>query len=146
MSSVTLLLADDDADDTEMFCEALLEIKTPTHCYTAENGKQALQILADMNLEKPQLIFLDINMPIMGGWECLKRIKGIPEFKDTPVIMYSTVSQSTFVEKAMALGAFCLFTKPEDYKDLKMILSVMITNLHADLRQSLERFKNISFG
>lgn len=67
-------MADDDTDDTEMFCEALADIDENIICHTPYNGGEALKILTELN-EKPKLVFLDLNMPVMNGWDCLKPLK-----------------------------------------------------------------------
>ena len=58
-----LLLADDDKDDRELFAEALASLDPSVICNEAEDGKQALEFLANEQSNPPNLIFLDINMP-----------------------------------------------------------------------------------
>lgn len=121
-----ILLVDDDADDRELFCEAIAEIAPETTCYTAVNGKKALAMLDNKVLDTPDIIFLDVNMPIMTGWECLKILKEKEEYKNIPVIIYSTTSRSNDVDRALQLGALNFYTKPADYKDLKKGLQKLI--------------------
>jgi CheY-like chemotaxis protein len=68
------LLADDDSDDREMFCEALLSIESTVICHTAVDSREALHMLDELAMQ-PHLIFLDVNMPVMSGWQCLKFLK-----------------------------------------------------------------------
>src|SRR5882757_6709540 len=89
---LTFLLADDDADDKTLFCEALAEIDPGIVCHTAADGKEALAILSRRQSRKPDIIFLDINMPVMDGWQCLGKLKENSEHRNIPVIMYSTSS------------------------------------------------------
>src|ERR1700755_3350869 len=86
------LLADDDADDADLFCEALTNVKPPVVCTTVENGFKLFETLAKTGNDRPDVIFLDINMPIMDGWECLKRLNSDSHYKHIPAIMYSTSS------------------------------------------------------
>ena len=105
-----ILLADDDRDDTEMFCEALAEIHDTVICHSAINGHELLKKLNEIT-EKPDLIFLDLNMPIMNGWDCLKLLKENESTRDIPVIMISTSSHKKEMDVAMSLGAICYFVK-----------------------------------
>lgn len=141
MNKKIILLADDDRDDIEMFCEALEMVNENVICECAENGDQAWRMLNDMN-EKPQLIFLDINMPIMNGWECLKLIKKDENYQDIPVIMISTSSHKNDMETASKLGALGYFVKPNDFNDLKSMLKIITSNEGTDLSDALHNLQN----
>lgn len=131
-----ILLADDDWDDTEMFCEALADIDENIICHCAENGDVALKMLKDHD-KIPGIIFLDLNMPVMNGWECLKEIKQDERYKDIPVIMISTSSHKNDMETAASLGALCYFVKPNTFKDLKQVLELITSNLENGLKEAL---------
>jgi len=136
MDKKLLLLADDDIDDTEMFCEALAVVDENIICHCAKNGSEALKILNDLN-EKPELIFLDLNMPVMSGWDCLKIIKKDQRFQEIPVIMISTSSHQKDIDTASELGAICYFVKPNSFTDLKNILEEIISNLGKGLNEAI---------
>jgi CheY-like chemotaxis protein len=142
---ITFLLADDDADDKTLFCEALSEIDPTVVCYTAGDGKEALTILSGNQIEKPDIIFLDINMPVMDGWQCLARLKEHADHKNIPVIMYSTSSYQRDIDLALASGAFCFFTKPSDYRELRSILRLIVTTPVESLPGTMKEFKNLKF-
>jgi CheY-like chemotaxis protein len=142
---ITFLLADDDADDKTLFCEALAEINPAITCHTAADGKEALDILAKDQIKKPDIIFLDINMPVMDGWQCLGRLKEDTEHKDIPVIMYSTSSYQRDIDLALESGAFCFFTKPSDYRELRSILRLIATHPVGSLSDVMKEFKNLKF-
>ena len=139
------LLADDDEDDRNFFERAIHEIDPTASCYLAENGRDALTLLSNTKVSKPDIIFLDVNMPVMDGWECLKRIKENDEYRNVHVVIYSTTSQQTHVLKALQLGALCLFTKPDSFKRIKEILSQAITNSSADMLSRLKQFPEIKW-
>jgi CheY-like chemotaxis protein len=114
----TLLLIDDDLDDVEMFCDAVQEIDKKNHCLFAGNGREALKILGSC-LQKPDYIFLDLNMPQMSGKDCLKEIKLHKELEDTPVIIYSTSKHKKEIDEILEMGATMFLTKPTIFDDLK---------------------------
>lgn len=70
--------------------------------FTAENGEQGLKVATK---EKPNLITLDIVMPIKNGFETLVELKNDPALKNIPVIMLSTTSSNDYVKKALDDGA-----------------------------------------
>jgi CheY-like chemotaxis protein len=132
-----ILLADDDSDDTEMFCEALTSIDSTILCHTAVDGREALKILNDLEA-LPHIIFLDVNMPIMTGWQCLKILKVDERYKKIPVIIISTSAHQREIDIARDLGALCYFSKPNDFNQLKEVLQEIIMSLGADLPNALK--------
>ena len=137
------LLADDDADDADMFCEALMRVGPEMQCQTVDNGKSLFELLSATQFYKPDVIFLDINMPIINGWECLKGLKEDARCNDIPAIMYSTSSARKDVEKAYKLGASLFLTKPEDFGELCQILKVVAAHSGESLVEGLSRFPSV---
>lgn len=133
----TIFLIDDDEDDRELFCEAMKEVASEIVCVTAANGRKALSQISNKEIETPDIIFLDINMPIMNGWQCLSMLKEQELYKSIPVIMYSTSSHPEHVEKALQSGALCFFTKPSNFKNLKLKLEIVAKHLHSNSLSSL---------
>jgi CheY-like chemotaxis protein len=138
------LLADDDGDDMQLFCEALEAVEPSAVCYCATNGMEVLEILS--REEKPHLIFLDINMPGMNGWQCLKAIKDTEAYKQIPVFMYSTSAHQREMDIAFDLGALCFFTKPHSFKELKNTLQVIVENIHTNFLDAVSQINNIKCG
>ena len=93
--------------------------------------------MSSKEIEIPDIIFLDINMPIINGWQCLSVLKEQEIYKSIPVIMYSTSSHSEHVEKARQLGALCFFTKPPNFQNLKKSLEIVVTHLHSNSLSTL---------
>lgn len=125
-----ILLIDDDSDDRVLFSEAISEVAPEAVCWTEADGRKALADLYDSSMQLPDVIFLDINMPRISGWECLDRIKSEDSTRDIPVIMFSTSSHQKDVERACRCGASCLLTKPADYEELKESLINIVNTLH----------------
>ena len=120
-----ILLADDDMDDRELFTEAITQINKNIAIHHAENGSQALNKLKELPT-KPDMIFLDINMPVMNGWECLKTIKEDQTYQHIPVVIYSSSSNHREKQIATDMGASLFFTKPNDFYVFKEKLQLII--------------------
>lgn len=114
-------LADDDQDDTELFEEALRNIGRHIEFYNATNGKELLEQLSTAQVN-PEIIFLDINMPELDGWESLKSIKQDDRLKAIPVVMYSTSAAKIDGNKAIKAGAICYLEKPNSFNKLQEFL------------------------
>ena len=140
------LLADDDADDASIFCEALTAIAPVMECYTAENGIELFEMLLRHLPDPPDVIFLDINMPVMNGWQCLRKLKADADFRDIPVIMYSTSSAKKDIDLAYNLGVRVFLTKPEDVRELGKILEIVATSSKDSLPGQLKGFKSVKLN
>ena len=148
MNGLTLLktrflIADDDPDDAQLFCEALCQIAAVMECYKVEHGREVIDLLSGNHISKPDVIFLDINMPVMNGWECLKKLKGDTTFRSIPTIMYSTSSARKDIDLAYSLGASLFLTKPEDFRELRKILEIVATNTQESLLTHLRGFESV---
>ncbi len=127
--SILITLADDDEDDRLFFTDAFEELKINTIVNTVNNGRELLNFLNHPETVLPNIIFLDLNMPILNGIECLKEIKRDDKFKDIAIAIYSTSSSDQDVENTFVLGANIYIKKPSNFNDLKKILSdVVIIN------------------
>ena len=125
--SLHITLADDDEDDRMFFIDAFEELKINTIVNTVNNGKELLNFLNHPETILPNIIFLDLNMPILNGIECLKEIKLNNKFKDIAIAIYSTSSSDHDVENTFVLGANIYIKKPSNFNDLKKILSDVVT-------------------
>ena len=76
---------------------------------SAKNGQEALDII---NGSKPDLVLLDVHMPVIDGLEVLKRTKTNPDMKDMEIIMISAFTVPEDIQKALELGASAYITKP----------------------------------
>ncbi len=92
---------------------------------TAAHGKEGLEKAAN---EKPDLILLDIRMPVMDGYEMLERLKNRPDLKDIPVIMFTAYGDARDIAKAADLGIVDYVTKPFDFTELMEKISNALGN------------------
>lgn len=109
MSHQKILLVDDDPDDQELFCDIVNKISPGLACEIAENGARALTFLRERS--SPSIIFLDLNMPIMNGYEFLKEASASNLFSGIPVVVYTTSSGENDMMRVKKFGVKRFLTK-----------------------------------
>jgi len=119
---VKIILAEDDKDDQELFMEALSATKIPSEVTTVENGEELVNTLKDGSEPKPDIVFIDINMPIKGGKEALEEIKADRELKEIPAVMLSTSNHPADIEETFNKGANLYIQKPNSFTGFILIL------------------------
>lgn len=127
--NLRIVLADDDDDDRLLFTEALEELPLHAEVATFDNGVDLMAYLIDEFNTLPDIIFLDLNMPLMNGEECLRDIRNEERLKKIPIIIYST---SLDLEKASLLqkrGANYYIQKPAYFHQLKLVLQRSIDSV-----------------
>ncbi len=117
MGYVNILLIDDDEEDQEIFLAALEVISQTTQCEAYSDASRALYDLKERRL-KPDVIFLDLNMPSMSGHQFLVEIKKDRYLEHIPVIIFSTSSHEGTISLTHELGAHDFMTKPGDFNSL----------------------------
>jgi CheY-like chemotaxis protein len=125
MSYRNILLIDDDEDDQEIFLTAMKELPPGPVCTALSSAETALKVLISRQMVV-DLIFLDLNMPIMNGKEFLKELKKNEGLKQIPVIVFSTSSHYDTIRETKELGAQDFITKPEKFDRLVTILQTLI--------------------
>ena len=128
-SNRKFLIVDDDYDDSSLFSEALSSIEPEVVCYCANDGFEALEKLNTLQFDNPDIIFLDLNMPGMSGWECLEKLKSMERFKDIPLIIHTTSSRRADRDLALEKGAICFVTKSYDFKKTTQMLKIVLEKL-----------------
>jgi CheY-like chemotaxis protein len=114
------LLIVDDHPDNLLVLEALLG--RTYELFEAHSGEEALDLLGEKAVD---VVLLDIEMPGIDGYETTRRIKQIPQFQETPVILISGVfTEDPYVKKGYEAGAIDYFTKPFDPAVLRQKVSV----------------------
>jgi len=83
------LLVDDDYEDAHLFRETLENVDPDILCYYALHGRDAWDKLESQEIAVPDIVFLDMKMPVMNGREFLEMIRNDERFKSIPVIVYS---------------------------------------------------------
>ncbi len=131
-SPITILVADDDADDRMMIQEAFEESKLNNKLDFVENGQLLLDYLkrtgdfASLAGEPyPGLILLDLNMPKKDGREALREIKADPELCRIPVVILTTSEAEEDIARTYGLGVNSFITKPVTFDRLVEIVTVL---------------------
>jgi chemotaxis family two-component system response regulator Rcp1 len=115
---VDILLVEDNAGDVRLTQEVLKGSKVRNNLMVATNGKEALNCLRRQgkysSSPRPDLILLDLNLPVMDGREVLQQIKEDSDLKRIPVVILTTSKAEEDILKTYNLHANCYVTKPVD--------------------------------
>lgn len=121
-----ILLIDDDQDDLDNFIEAIESLKKNVSCQTLRNPLKALEELSGSE-KKPDLIFLDYNMPYINGMEFLRKLRSYPGLDGIEVVMFSTPEENVMLPWLMKNGISVKYrSKPDTFEELKALLSTML--------------------
>ncbi len=126
MSLRSCFLIDDDEDDREIFALALKKAKADFVCTMAKNGKEAITHVHEGDFV-PGYIFVDLNMPMVSGRECLAELKKVDRLANVPIIVYTTSSFHKDVEELKNLGATHYLVKPSSFSALTAMLTDLFT-------------------
>lgn len=117
-----ILLVEDDQVDTMTVIRALKDIHVSNLLIRQENGEAALNYLRDSNNEKPCIILLDLNMPIMNGIEFLQIMKNDDQLKAIPVVVLTTSEEQQDKVNSFNLGVAGYMAKPVDYRQFVEVM------------------------
>jgi CheY-like chemotaxis protein len=98
---VTKVLYIEDNDDNVYMLKMRLELLGDFEVLAAEDGQKGCEMAAT---EQPDVILMDLEMPVVDGWEATRRLKGNPQTRDIPVIVLSAHALAGEREKAIAAG------------------------------------------
>ena len=112
---MTKVLYVEDNDDNIYMLKMRLELLGDFEVLTAENGERGCEVAAS---EQPDIILMDLEMPIIDGWEATRRLKGNPQTRSIPVIALSAHALAGEREKALAAGCDEFDTKPIEFDRL----------------------------
>ena len=114
MSQATVLIVDDEPFNVDVLQQELEELNY--QLITAANGREAL---SKIKSHQPDLILLDLMMPVLDGFAVLAEIKADNDLRDIPVIIVSAADDSKSIVKGIKQGADDYITKPIDAEHLK---------------------------
>lgn len=127
--TVEILLVDDNIGDVVLTKEALKGANFTNRVSIARNGFEALDFLRHTgkfaDAPTPDLILLDINMPLKNGCEVLEEIRRDEELKLIPIVILTSSEAEDDIRRAYALGANCYVTKPADLDEMVKIVQAI---------------------
>jgi CheY-like chemotaxis protein len=119
MSQVLLV---EDTEDNRFMMKRLLEM-TGYDVVEARNGQEAVQLA---NQIRPDLILMDLSLPIIDGLAATRQIRNIPELRAVPIIAVSAHDTADFHAEALAAGCNSYITKPIDFGELERLLDQLL--------------------
>jgi two-component system cell cycle response regulator DivK len=117
----TVLVVDDTEDIAELV--AILLRMTGCNAITARNGREAIEVAVE---HKPDLILMDIRMPIMDGYEATRRILAVPELSRTPIVAVSAHCDGDWAVRARAAGCVECINKTVEPDQLRSLVATFI--------------------
>lgn len=141
-SDMYLIIADDDIDDQHVIKQAISETDIAYKCIVVNNGLELMDLLngngkfAGKSV-RPQLIIMDLNMPLLDGYGALGRMKTNEALRDIPVYMLSTSKFDYDREKSLQLGAADFFSKPYQFEELKAIIKDICARTAKGIQQNV---------
>ncbi|WP_114749338.1 response regulator [Pleomorphovibrio marinus] len=129
MDRLIILLVEDNDQDVYLIKEALEDQGFVKKIHHVPNGAKAVSFLKKEKpyeeVEEPNLILMDINMPVMDGHEALKKIKSLERLKHIPIIMLTTSSRKEDILKAYKGQSSSYIVKPDDIFELDTIAETL---------------------
>lgn len=127
LQPVDILLVEDNPADIRLTQEVLTDSKVRNNLMIAKDGAEALLCLRQQgkfkNSPRPDLILLDLNLPVKDGREVLAQIKNAPEFKTIPVVILTTSKAEEDIVRTYNLHANCYITKPVDLEQFVTVVN-----------------------
>lgn len=123
ITPMNVLVIDDDADDTELFCEALNELFPEVNCRSVNSCERINETLHDIS---PDIIFMDGHMYPIGGKECLKLLHECIDRKRIKIIIHSASLSPAELNEFKQAGVDDILFKVGDYNALKAGIASMI--------------------
>ena len=112
---MTKVLYIEDNDDNVYMLKMRLELLGDFEVVAAEDGEKGCEMAA---AERPDIILMDLEMPVVDGWEATRRLKGNPTTRDIPIIALSAHALAGEREKALAVGCNEFDSKPIEFDRL----------------------------
>lgn len=127
-SQKKIVMVDDDAEDIFLTRTFLKRAGMPAAVTGLNSGEELYNYIKNNGVGSIDVILLDINMPIEGGFDVLKRLLVYPDIGDIKIIMYSTSKRSHETSLALKLGANDFVEKPRRLEDIEQLSTAIFAN------------------
>lgn len=121
-----IFIADDDEEDRILFEDVVKELPYLVHLTTARDGVETLRTLLQLS-PSPDILFLDLNMPVKNGLDCLVEIKQNKKTKSIPVAIFSTSAFPSTINQAYDAGAHLYIRKPNNLSDFRKLIQYVLS-------------------
>ena len=116
------LLLVEDTEDNRFMMRRLLEMEG-YRVVEARNGEEAVKVA---QVENPDLILMDLSLPVIDGLAATRLIRQLPQFKETPIVAVSAHDTADFQDEALTAGCNSYITKPIDFAALEQMISKLL--------------------
>ena len=140
---------EDNPGDIRLTQEALVEVGIKNRLAVVRSGSEAIHFLSQTSEHKeavpPDLVFLDLNIPLKSGQEVLKWMKARERFRRIPVVVLTTSQSETDIHRSYSNHANCVITKPVDFEKFVAVVAgilrfwMQIVRLPSNILRSDER-------
>lgn len=124
---MTRVLLVEDTEDNRFMMRRLLEL-SGYEVAEARNGEEAVRIAGE---KRPEMILMDLSLPIIDGLAATRRIRALPGFEKVPIVAVSAHDTADFHAEALAAGCNSYITKPIDFGQLEQLISSLLSNREA---------------
>ena len=126
MVTIDILLVEDNKGDVRLLRELLLETNRSARLHVVRDGAEAMGFLGHqgryVDAPRPQLILLDLNLPIIRGHDVLSRVKAIPHLQSIPIIVLTGSAAESDLVTSYQLRANCYLRKPSELKQFESLV------------------------
>ena len=126
MVTIDILLVEDNKGDVRLLQELLLETNKSARLHVVRDGAEAMEFLGHqgryVDAPRPQLILLDLNLPIIHGHDVLSRVKAIPHLQSIPIIVLTGSAAESDLVTSYQLRANCYLRKPSELKQFESLV------------------------
>jgi two-component system response regulator len=140
MPQVRLLIIEDDPNDEALTLRALRAFGPSITVSVVRDGAHALRVLglngSEANSDLPEIIILDLKIPLIGGHEILKAVKAHDHTRQIEVVVLSSSDEDSDVSKSFELGAISHVRKPLEFDEYMSVVSDVIAKVLSEHAQS----------
>ncbi len=120
-----VLLVEDDEDNRDLVEFIVARSRLDIQLMIAENGEEALKRIRG---KRPDLILMDMQMPVMDGYTAVSIIKADPQYSAIPIIAFTALARPEDIERSRSIGCAEHYTKPLDPEDLVKIINKYLSS------------------